>query len=208
MMRQENTYLLVHTKMSNQNGIPSPFWKPNEKEVSPETMKEFDRIVLSMHPLLDQLARLISEKKAGCFQLDGKSPYSGVVIEIYVHNPNNCPNKHGAVCGHEKIVGELLKEVSTNTQPTIPVANDLGIASPKHREELRRNIETLLRRLYPSVKDDNIMGMVYSPHTTASNELLRLFENVRERYLDEIFQAINTTFTEAWEKLNRQFPTK
>lgn len=57
-------------------------------------------------------------------------------------------------------------------------------------QDLLSGIETLLRHFYPEVQDKQILGMIYSPHKSATMEIAKVMESARVRDREEVLRHI------------------
>ena len=215
-MQRVRTFLHAVRRKNNpmsEKGIPSPFWQPERDPLPPDVQAEVDAITKQMQPAIQRLCKLVKEQDLKCFDITGGM--YGIQVSLGVHNPNaphpELPDDIEDMLGDP---ADMLRSMGIPVPPGAKVqvsAHRIGhhgatppkppIASPRAPQELPARvmtpppdliagITTLLRQMYPTVKDMEVLGAIYSPHHNAAVEISKVMETARVRDRNEILRRM------------------
>lgn len=182
----------------SEKGIPSPFFNTGRPPLPPAVEKEVDEIARAIHPLAEKMARLVKKHNLGCFELGGG--VDGIEVHLSVHNPDaphTLDSDHAG--GLLEALGLKLPpgakpviiargKVPADTMAPMPIAPTVAASQPA--TDLLAGIESLLRRIYTTVEDADILGAIYSPHKSAAMEIAKIMDAARARDRAEVRRAI------------------
>ena len=197
----------------SEKGIPSPFWQPEREPLPSDVQAEVDAITKQMQPAIQRLCKLVKEQDLKCFDITGGM--YGIGVSLGVHTPHaphpDMPEDIAEMLGDP---ADMLRSMGIPVPPGAKVQVSAHrihkhgstpakppIASPGAPQQatggatavpadLVAGITTLLRQMYPTVKDTEVLGAIYSPHHNAAVEISKVMEAARKRDRDEILRRM------------------